>query len=227
MEEVNKSISDSIKSGQYFIDAKNWYFTKYVYPAVERTFFGFIVTFFVFSVAVLMVFTSISTSEVLESTYTITMDNSIKQIVKFQPLDNTIKPSRSLSKYMLSYYVETREMYDYNKIDEQLVKLSNVSTQDVYVQFHNYLSINNVNSPQFTYQKDNTRSVKVNKVVFLDDSHAQVYFTATVFWAISSQTQSSNWVADIRFGVSNLEQLLQSNNKVLDFVVTSYSAASV
>ena len=175
MSEVNKSIADAIKSGQYFYDSRNWYYNKYIYPSVERTFFGIICACFIFVAACMLIFTSTTTSEVLESTYIVDLKDTIKQEAKFVPLDEKIEPSKALNNYMLSYYVIARESYDFGNLDVQLTKMSNLSTLPVYNQFRNYMSINNVDSPQFVYQKDNLRSIQVTAVKYLSPSSVQVF----------------------------------------------------
>ena len=226
VEDINKSIADSVKTGQYFVDSKNWYFNKYVYPSVERTFFGVIGGCFLILVIFMAIFTTSTTSEVLESTYTVSMQDTIKQVARFQPLDETIKPSVALNNYMLGYYVQSREAYDFNNLDVQLVKMSNLSTLGVYNDFHNYMSINNVNSPQFTYQKDNTRTITINSINYIAQYQAQISFTASTLWVATNRTETSNWVAQVEFAVSDLEALLNAHSTQLDFVVTSYSVSA-
>jgi len=227
MSEVNKSIADSIRTGQYFSDSRNWYFNKYVYPSVERTFLGFVCVCFVFLVVCMFIFISATSSEVLESTYTVDLKDTIKQEAKFVPLDDKIEPSIALNNYMLSYYVAARESYDFSDLDVQLIKMANLSTLTVFNQFRNYMSINNVNSPQFVYQKDNLRSINVTAVKYVSPSSAQVFFTATSTWVAYNQQNETQWVSLVNFAVSNLEDLLNKRSKQLDFVVTSYTSSKV
>jgi type IV secretory pathway component VirB8 len=227
MSEISKSIADSIKTGQYFTDGKNWYYHRYVYPSVERTFFGIICGCFTFVLAAMIVFTSSTKSEVLESTYTVNLQDTIKQEAKFQALDSDIKPSLALNNYMLQYYVTTRESYNFNELDVQLTKMSNLSTLEVYNQFRNFMSINNVKSPQFIYQKDNTRVISNISIKYISPYSAQVSFTATSNWTAYNQQDKAQWVANVNFAVSDLQQLLNSKSKTLDFVVTSYSSRKV
>lgn len=227
MSEISKSIADSIRSGQYFIDGKNWYYNKYIYPSVERTFFGIICGCFAFVGLAMLIFTTSTTSEVLESTYAVNLQNTIKQEAKFVVLDTKLEPSLALNNYMLSYYVAARESYNFNDLDIQLTKMSNLSTLAVYNQFKDFMSINNVNSPQFIYQKDNTRIISNISIKYLSTQTAEIRFTATSLWTAYNQQDKTDWVANISFAVSDLHQLLKNNSKTLDFVVTSYSARKV
>jgi type IV secretory pathway component VirB8 len=227
MEEVNKSIADSVRSGQYFIDSRRWYFVKYVYPFVERSFFALIAAVTALSFLALLFFTTNTTSLVLQSTYVIPLTNTIKKEAVFKALDTKVRPNISLSKYMVSYFVNQRELYNFDKIDEQLKKVSQIATQDVYNQFRNYISINNVNSPQFVYQKDHLRNIEVTNVEFITDYHAKVYFTAIVTSMITGKSDQSNWVAELKFAISDLQYLLDKRSKILDFVVMSYNSVQL
>ena len=227
MEEVNKSIANSIKSGQYFIDARKWYFMEYVYPTIERSFFLLIASCLLFCVMALGIFCQTITSEDLRGSYIINLPDTIKQVVHLHTLDPKIKPEQSLNEYMLSYYVMTRESYDFDNIDHQLVALSNVSTTDAFVNFRDYISINNVNSPQFLYQKDHTRTITVQNVKTIDNNHAAVYFTAVVTSQVDNSSESTRWVANISFATSSLEYLLEIRSPRLDFVVTSYAVNQI
>lgn len=227
MKDVNKSIADSVKTGQYFVDSRNWYLNKYIYPSVERTFFGFISICFLCLVVIMGALTLFNNSELLQSTYTVNMKDTVTKVAKFQSLDESIKPDIAMSNYMLGYYVKTRESYNFNELDAQLVKMSNLSTLPVYNDFHNYMSINNVNSPQFTYQQDNTRSIEITSIKYLTANSAQVNFTATVLWTATNQKETSSWIAKVTFAVSDLENLVSSRSKQLDFVVTDYSSSQI
>jgi type IV secretory pathway component VirB8 len=223
MTDANKSIADAIKDGQYFIDSKNWYYNKYVYPSVERAFMALITSALCLVLLALFVFTASTTSEVLESTYAVNMPDTIKREARFRILDAQIEPHIALNNYMLGYYVAAREEYNFADLDVQLIKMSNLSTLAVYNEFKNFMSINNVNSPQFVYQKDNTRSVHIDSIQYIAPNKAEVSFTATSNWSMYNKKDQSQWIATLDFAVSDLEVLLKKNSKRLDFVVVSYN----
>jgi type IV secretion system protein VirB8 len=51
MDEINKSVLNNLRSGQYYIDARDWYSKKYIYPIFERSLIFVIAVIFLIALA--------------------------------------------------------------------------------------------------------------------------------------------------------------------------------
>lgn len=228
MDDVRKSIARSVKNGQYFVDARNWYSVSFLYPKVERTFY-----FLLFSIFTLLLFIAISfynfISGDLESFSYITYpENTIKQETRLSPLNNTEEPSIAVAKYLIANYVKSWEEYNYNDIPDQVSLIVNNSVKNIGDFFSSYMSINNINSPLFSYGQNKLRTIKILSIQ-IDErlKQARVNFQANLQDLVAGTSQMNNFKSEVTYSMSDLQTLLTTKAKKVDFTVLKYQSSQV
>ncbi|MFN7039034.1 MAG: VirB8/TrbF family protein [Alphaproteobacteria bacterium] len=229
MDPVNRSITDYIKSGNYFIDSKNWYFRSFIYPIVERSVLG----------AISIIFIIILFQVLLTINSLFPIKQRIPLIIKLQdsndkiPLISTISnknenPQESVKKYLIKRYVENWESYQFDTVEKQINVIKNSSSKYIFKKFYNYISLNNPDSP-LLYQKQISRMVQIISMDFDDDeSNVVVQFTVNSIDNNTKNETLTRWIANINFQIEDIVTLMESKeSKSLDFIVTDYQVRQV
>lgn len=224
-----KQVKESVRKGEYFQDAREWYAAKYLQPISMRA------QFIVLTVLIIIA-TAISVYTMQRSFVSMAMPFSIyaKDQVELYPLlkklaRRTEPLEISVARYFVSKYVELRESYNYvdfmeeNK-DTLMIKVQALSSRRIFKEYTTSLDPEeNINSPIILYKNQVRRSVEVTGVEFkkvdgaLDS--AVVNFTA-IEQSKDSSTQK-RYKADIHFMISDIANVSEGKEK-LSFLVTSY-----
>jgi type IV secretion system protein VirB8 len=228
MDDLNRSISNYVKSGQYYADARAWYANKFIFALTQRTYITFILSIFAFSLLVLGFFYSITEPASPVVNYKVNSEDIARDYsVIFPAGKSTEKPQLQITKYMLANYVKKRESYQFGHTDDQLNFVKNTTVGTEYLKYENMMSINNPVSPLMIYQDANVKLVKIKDVQILkvqdDYIEGAVYFTSTVRNIASNRMDSFNMVSKINFKIDNIEELLKQNAKKLNFLVLEYN----
>ncbi|AIL65649.1 Type IV secretion system protein virB8 [Rickettsiales bacterium Ac37b] len=228
MDEINKSLLNNLKSGQYYHDGRLWYMRKYIYPILERSLLTFLfaiiaVTFLLISYAIYTQLPLKKIVPILVKIQNLTEDISVIHSIEY-PNEST---SISLAKYLASKYIIWRESYSYADIDTQINKIKNNSTKFVFKQFYNSLSLENANSPVLLYQQYITRSINIESVAVSNQAQSIIVkFSATIKDTNSGSEEKSLWLANISYDMSDIE-LIMKKNAPLNFLVTDYNVQEI
>ena len=228
MDDLNRSISDHIKSGQYFIDVRKWYANKYIYVVTERSYTAFFLFFFLLSFLILAFFYLQVDPGNGKVTYLININNVDKEYAQIESIDESgINPQANVAKYMLSKYVTVRESYQFNNIANQLSFIQHTSYPAEFSKYISYYSEGNPSSPIELYQNTNEKLVKISRVNLLESSnqvqYAQVFFTATIRNIPTNKSSSDDFVATIGFQIDDIEAVLNKKRDKLNFLVVNYN----
>lgn len=167
MKNLHKDITDSIKGGQYFKDALDWYALKYIHPITQRIFLIIITTVSVVMaiVSVNVFFTFLPLVEVVP--IVVDVENKARQQTNLkyigkQEVDSDI----SLLKYITERYIEARENYIYKDVRDgnKLKYLKESSSRNEFDKYKDYISFENPESPILRYKKNAKRIVQVLEV---------------------------------------------------------------
>jgi type IV secretion system protein VirB8 len=220
MDKVLSSVQEYIKSGEYFIDARKWYNSQYLYPLVQRSclmFFGIIFSILLLSVAInfktlLPVVRQVRYAIISQSlkNATITSANHIR--------NDAIS---SIDDIMVRNYLKHRESYDYDLLQPQFIFMQNNSTRIIFRQFANFMNIDNPISPVMRYQRSLRRSVNIISVVYNKNNEAIVIFTSLVKGSSNEILENMVWQATINFEIDEINIYLPNNSK-FNFTVTGY-----
>ena len=227
MDKLNSSISEYVKSGKYYEDARVWYANRFIFPVSERTYTIVLVGLFAFGSAVLWFFFSITQPAPDTISYVSPSPDIAKSYSVIFPAGDGIEtPQVSITKYILSNYVIKRESYSFDHGDDQLNFVRNTTVATNYLRYENDMSINNPDSPKMIYQDGSVKTIKVLQIKFLnstaDYQQAVVYFRSALKNIASNHVSEENLVANIRFQIDDISVLLDKAAKQLKFLVLEY-----
>jgi type IV secretion system protein VirB8 len=227
MDDISKTISHNVKTGQYFKDARAWYSHKYIYPVSERSLLVVIATAVSIAACVILyvLYSSFPVTRVVP--FIITVGNSLEYYSVLKPLGTKeADPQQSLTEYLVAEYVKNRENYAYNSRDKQLIRVKGASSKQIFKKYETQMSITNPESPVLLYQRMR-RTIEIKSITLqksgLTYDGATVTFKATVENNRTKEKVTTNHLATIAFSLSTISQL-PKDKPVLEFVVTNYSA---
>jgi type IV secretion system protein VirB8 len=227
MDDLNRSISQYVKSGQYYVDARTWYANRFVFLLSERTYVLIFLSFFAAGLLILGYFyqatnpaprhiSYISPTEDIAKTYSVIVDAG--------HLPDT--PQMQVTKYMLHTYVTRREQYRFGHVKEQLSFVRNTTVADEYLKYEHSISINNPSSPLMIYQDNNEKIIKITQVKMLKSPdtylRAVVYFDSTIRNLATNRSITEELVATLAFRIDDIKTLLDDKAKKLGFLVVRY-----
>ncbi|XVN42564.1 MAG: VirB8/TrbF family protein [Candidatus Rickettsia vulgarisii] len=220
MDKLLSSVQDYIKSGEYFTDARSWYNSTYMYPLIQRS----VVLLLTVIILVLFIVLAITTNNLLP------IDRQVRYAIAAKSLKNaTIIPADHISKdpissiadIMIKNYVIHRESYDYDLLAPQFNFVQNNSTRIIFIQFANYMNIDNPLSPVMRYQRNLRRSVNVVLVKYKANNEADVIFTSLVKNISNEILENMVWQATISFEIDPIDIYIPANSR-FNFAITSY-----
>lgn len=229
-----QEIAAKIEDGSYYVDALEWYTTKYLTPVTERSLIS-IIAVLVLCLFCLSVFNIRKLSvEIQETPITIYVDHESPDAFSFiKPIAQRYEPAQdAVAKYLLKDYVITREKYmaramsETSTIRKLMKKIKSSSSKSVLNEYQSYMNKTNPYSPFMRYQDHTNRTIKIDSFTFIGDDKttgkAQVNFTATEQKLGSSEkSSSSKWQAVLHFRLPDVETIAQTGAP-LRFLVKYY-----
>jgi type IV secretion system protein VirB8 len=169
MDDLNRSISEYVKSGKYYTDAHSWYANEFVFVVSQRAYIILLLGLFSFALAILGFFYEITNPAPPKISYvTYSEDIAKSYSVIFPAGGNSIDdPQTKVTKYMLATYVAKREKYSFGHLNDQLAFVRNTTVGTEYLKYEKMMSINNPSSPLMLYQDTNVRNISVKDVKIL------------------------------------------------------------
>ncbi len=227
MDDLNRSICEYIKSGEYYKDARSWYASKFIAIASIRTYIVFLSSFFMFCLLVLTFFYNITDPAPPEISYRITSDDIAQNYSVIFPAGKDKDPPQiQITKYLLSKYVRIREAYDINKVDSQLNFIMNTTVAPNYILFEKQMSINNPSSPLMLYQDQYRKEIQIQDVKLLEASttekEAIIFYKESLRNIATNRVDSRNMAARITYKVDQIENLVGTSASKMNFLVFNY-----
>lgn len=221
MDPVLSAVQEYIKSGKYFIDARKWYSFKYVLPLNNRS----LVFLACLTFAMLLTITCISINMLLPVNERISY--LIKSSAEKQATINNTKqsalrdPYNSVANIMLKNYVKQREEYNYDLLKQQFSFIKNSSTSIIYMQFANFMNIDNPLSPVMRYQKSFRRSINIISIENINNNEATINFESLAKNSAGEILENMLWEAKIGYIMDSIGINLPPDSP-FNFTVTSY-----
>ncbi len=219
----NANIIEYIESGDYFKDARTWYYEKYLTPITHRSIILFISSIIIcVSLCLILnlyvlfpidykIFYMISTSV-----------NIFKQngtIIKSDAFQN--KDLLSIADVLVNNYIMQREKYSYDDLKKQFYFVQKNSTRLVYKQYLNYMNLNNAQSPVLRYQKYSKRYIKIINSYYDKDDNIIVNFASQGIDGIGNVFENLSWQAKVSFNIDDININALGGTK-FNFSVTEY-----
>jgi type IV secretion system protein VirB8 len=214
MKNLQKDITESIKSGEYFKDAREWYILKYVYPVTQRAFLIFITGLSViFAIVAIKIFlTFLPLVEVVP--IAVDVKSKVDQYVRLKPIGKSKEdPNESLIKYLVMRYIEARESYDYKAQKEgyKLKYLKDFSSRTVFNEYKSEISFDNAESPILLYKKHTRRIIEplevnvLNKKLKIETGIQKVTAKFRAYEVGRKGIKSSLWLAKMKIEYETAE----------------------
>ena len=222
MEPSYTSLSEYIKSGDYYIDARNWYKYKYIYPFSQRSFILLLACIVcVLFLGVLININGLFPS-VVQVKYSIRADSyssKTAQIIKANQINND--PLASVVDIIIKNYVTKRENYNYDDLKKQFIFVKNNSTRIVFRRFYNFMNIDNPSSPVMLYQKSRQRVATIISATYPTTAKAIIKFKSTARNSAGQNIENKIWQATIDYEIDKIDPDLPNDTR-FNFTVTNY-----
>lgn len=221
MDPVLSAVQEYIKSGEYFSDARKWYSSKYVVPLSSRSLlllacimFATLLTIICINIDILL--------PVNEKINYLIKSGAEKQATITNTKQSALRdPYSSVANIMLENYVKQREEYNYDLLKQQFVFIKNSSTSIIYMQFANFMNIDNPLSPVIRYQKLFRRSINITSIQNINNNEVVVIFESLAKNSAGEVLENMLWEARIGYIMDSIAANLPPNAP-FNFTVTSY-----
>lgn len=235
MDDISRSISEYVKNGKYYEDARKWYLNTFIGPISEKSYLAVLTVFYLIVVVISgYYYSNTKPAEPIVDYLLFSEDISRTYSVVHTPTDNDkVDPQTRITQYILGRYIQARESYDIHNIDNQLEFVKNTTDANDFLQYQNMISINNPSSPQMIYQDMYNKTINIKKVDVLKKrtldniEQAIVYFQSNLRNLSSNQENLEDFVATINFKIDNIKTLMAKDSQKLDFLVLSYKLQKV
>jgi type IV secretion system protein VirB8 len=223
MDDINKSVTKSLQTGQYYIDARRWYLQKYLFPVVERNILIILTIFFLSVIFFVQSYNLISTNQDSDDIkYLVDIHDITDNYAAIKELDTNISPREAIAKYMCENYVTNYESYDYENLQHNINYIYNTSSANLKRSYEFLMSLNNPNSPLVLYQNFGKKNVKIISTS-VSNNTCKIFYNVTITSSQTNQALNSQWQANITFKLNNLHQLAKLKKKNLGFKVLDYT----
>ena len=221
MDPLTNAIQEYIKSGEYFIDAKQWYNFKYILPLSHRSLLLLICTVFTLLSILICININILLPINEKVSYLIKDDAEKQATITSTKHSSLVNPYIAVANIMLQNYVKQREEYNYDILKEQFIFIKNTSTSIVYMQFANLMNIDNPLSPVIRYQKLYKRSINILSINNINDNEAVVTFESLAKNSTGEILENMLWESRIGF-IMDAIGINISPDTAFNFTITSY-----
>ncbi len=215
-------LNSLVENKQYFSEGWNWYADKYLKQIVERSWLLILnvlsVIIFVIYILALQTFFPLVKS-VPFVLYVDDVTDNFRIISKLSE-DRKMSPQVAVAKYLVQYYVKTRESYDYNNLEWQKKYIKMNSSRAIYNDFVNYFdSTVNKDSPVLKYKRDGRLDVEIEDVIIYGTGGVNAKVDFIVNDSLNNTRKEHSVV--LRFTLSNIVSVV-SKVAPLEFRVVMY-----
>lgn len=247
------AIKASVEDSSYYKDGLDWYFFRYVNPFCERTIF--FIAFILTAVLFYYLFNLIQSSYPLVRKVPVILkavDESeyFPYLTKLYIDKDAQNIDEAVASYLLKKYVINRESHDYSDgeiepINIKFNQIKNTSSVSEYINFQNFMSKQNPDSPIWDFGKDAYRKVSIESAHFIREdpktfsdkaksllmnimpTDAEVTYFLDYKHADGTKTQQK-FMVKINFTFSGVQRPVNNdNNPVLGFIVNSYKKYTI
>ena len=214
----------------YYTNALEWYFVKYLKNYIYVRYLFIVIT--IFAIAASLIYkTSLYDQEVKRYPFPVYFKDEINSFSNIKNISHENENIHvSIAKYMITKYLKKVEEFDFNSIrPEELKKrlnfIKNLSSLKVFQKYFQFVDIEeNCNSPLLKYRYDNSKTIKIDKIIFKKDvnvpSSAVVHYT--VYDKFYSKENLIKKNVEIKFLMSTIDKDFINSGKRLNFLITDF-----
>jgi|GEM_PF-6179089 len=250
MDERRKELNEKIESGEFFAEARDWYFKTYLYNFIERSYLILLTII----IGCLLFYNFIYYETILPIKKSIPVQIRIQdpaeeysRLFYLGNKEKNFNANHELIKFFTAKFVKALESYDHKNNFQQLrVNLSyikNLSSEEVYSYYVDKVSLRSRNSIILKYKRNLVKKVNLdyqkievaeikeeNKVqeIFAEKTDIRTY-VATVNFEIEEitklETRKSNWQSKVTVEFENIQYDFDKKEyNDLNFRVTGYES---
>lgn len=248
-DEYFKEVTEMVRSGQYFQEAREWYQHKYLSPVVERAYF--ILLSFLTLIIIILAFTTLASFFPLKMHKPVfaKINDPTTQYTEFKVLGNRADveedPHPQVQKYLLKKFLDAYESYDFRKDFQRMRRNENfvkqLANEDVLNEYKGYVSTNNPDSPILRLREKAILTIEpvessfnIQRVAGVGDGGKNTpsrYNAAVDFFMYETNiagTQTTKWRAQISFIYKDIRYDRSAKDfTTMEFKVTSYASEKI
>lgn len=222
--EAYAELTEKIRSGEYYREARNMYDINVHDPMAERYFFILITAL---ATAILLV-SVIAARSLYPLTVSVPFIYSPNDIVEDQPRMQSLlnnkgeDPSIAVLRFLGQNYVVSHEEYDIDNISRAMNSVRSQSSAEVLKEYEQSVDPRNPESMVALYQRHSVRRIEVlgTSIIEGEENQMEVFYEATV--ESKTDIKKTRWKANISFRYSGIELDENGKPKPLSFLVTQY-----
>jgi type IV secretion system protein VirB8 len=226
MELIRKSVTDYVKSGEYYRDARNWYHKKYLFPIFEWSLLVIVILFTLFICGGLAFNVYYLFPLKIQREYLTYLDEGLDKAPVILKANSQKTELESITALLIKNYVKQREKYNYDNIKQQLLYIKNNSTKLLFKEFYEGLSLTNPNSLILKFKKDAKRTILPKAVKFSNNNMVNVNFISKAENLRGELIEDAEWEAVISFESDKINPQATPGTR-FGFIVTNYKVRLV
>lgn len=222
--DIDDTLTDKIRSGEYYREARHMYDLTIHDPMSERYLFVAITGLAIMILLIAMV----AARALYPLQASVPFIYNANDIVEDLPHIHSLLAEKgedadfALLRFLTNNYLTMREEYNIETFDRNTSGVKSQSNDAVFNEYQRLVNPRNPESPISKYQRYSTRSIEVVSTTMSEDvdNEVEVLFDATV--SGRGETKKTRWKANIAFNYSGIE--LDENGKVepISFMITQY-----
>ena len=234
--EAADSIQESIRTGEYFNEARKWYFVLFSNPIAERSFYMItaVIAAVTLVISVMAVMNILPVSSIFPF-YVRNNDtmNKHPKIVKLRKSHSETQDF-ALMRFLVTQYVTYRERYSQDMFEGSAKLVANYSNQQVLDDYTRMMDVSNPSSPRLLFSDPwMQRTIEVTSVAINEKvvpTQALVRFNTSVRGTNSREVVG--YTANLKFNYTPLQAQQELDSvtgdkvtrfKIPDFQVVSYN----
>ena len=229
---IKKSDDDTFieKDKLYYASVLDWYFGKYLKDHTYVRYLFIVVIFF--GIAAFLIYkTSMLNKEVERYPFPVYFKDEVNYFANIKDISSKDENINvSIAKYMVTQYLKKVEEFNLKsikpeKLNKRLNFIKNLSSLKVFQKYFKFIDIDqNHDSPLLKYRYNNSRTIKIDKVIFEKDvstpSSVKVYYT--VYDNLNNKENAIRKNAEIKFLMSTINKDFINSGKKLNFLITDF-----
>ncbi len=221
MNEYYEEVAEKIENGEYFKDAHEWYFKKFIYPITERSLFVIftIIALFIFSIAMRLVLDAFPLTKTFP--VFVEMNDTAESYSRLTPLgtQNEKDSNQILARFLVKKFIKANEEYNFDRNFQEIKANSRYvkqfGSENITKRFLRSVSKSNPRSKLRRYRTHTVRRIKFNnrsiRVVSMEEnktktkeSKLQKYNILNIFTEEKKQSKPTKYKAYVDFWADEL-----------------------
>jgi type IV secretion system protein VirB8 len=219
---------DKIESGDYFVEARNWYNSIFLSPIKINAFvYGASI-----SIIMVLFFISYSLYNIFPLSEEVRIVVHLESTRDFIPVLKSLKdPGKSTKQSVLEYlstkYVKSREIYNPKTFKKNYYFILRSTEKNLFNKYYDNISKKNDQNPSLLYKKgDRSKFFMISNTYDGDNNFITVNFSKQNYNVNTGKESWQKLQARLKFDVSDYN-FAKSENARLSFIVTDYEIREI